>query len=180
LCNGTICTPVRRTGQACNPGDYCFYGECVAGRCVEYGGEGDACDQRSANRHNCNADNWCDDQAGTQPGTCRPLGGQGAGCFNWFDCQHDLYCAGERTTPPVAAGACVARKTLDGVCSVWWECGDGLYCDTAAKRCRAEKPIGAACQSPIECAGACDISACWAPSCSNGVCQPAICVDPTP
>jgi hypothetical protein len=139
-CNAGLCEPRRAVGQPCGTNnDVCALGSrCFGSVCTAYGDVGAAC----ANNDGCKAMLYCAAGMAGMMGTCQP--------FVSFQ-----------------SGMCGGYAGFMSQTEVFPYCRNASYCPTAGgmQVCQAQKAIGQACASPVEClGGSCNgmcVNACW-------------------
>ena len=101
----------------------------------------------------------------TPPGSCagvfQGLVADGGTCTSDTDCIGGT-CSGGGSVLTSAQGTCKTPVALGGTCAEDDDCASGLYCDSA-KKCAAERELGAACTFSDRCKdGYCSSSKCTA------------------
>lgn len=167
---GTPDVPV--TGFDACPRDTVFAG----GMCMKPGGAGAPCGYENGFPLGfCRQGLWCDN-AGSTPGTCKPVSTEGQACDSYAgpQCGWSLFCRN---------GRCQKAKGENESCTPpgtgrfgTLECRDELFCDGDLGQpgtCHRKLAVGGACRSNIECEDGMDCPGARPQDGVRGTCQPA-------
>ncbi|WP_224372187.1 hypothetical protein [Hyalangium versicolor] len=116
---------------------------CVNGTCKAPGRKGEACTPPSptASGAPCQSELFCD-AAPSEPGRCRELLAEDAGCRDSTECRQGLYC--ESSSPDSSGGTCKRYAGKGEDCS-HRACDPLLYCSESSGTCKPQGHPGESC-----------------------------------